>query len=447
MAVMQGPASDTTTAALESARRALARGDLAHAELQLDGLLAARPGDPAVLESAAELAHRRGDLPRLAELLERLHARCPERADLSIDRAMVLQRLGRDGDAAAVLQARLADAPAELSALLLLSTIRARRGEWLPAVGLAMRALDAALATTLPPPAADPPLHAALASARTLLRRRRADAIDAALQPLRERHGEAALARIQAGMDMFLGRRPLVFDHPQQRPAMMFIPGLVPRPFFEREEFPWLRQLEEAVPVIREEFLALQHEHDPAFAPYVQFPDGDPRASVWHEVNNSANWSAFHLYRHGTRVAANADRCPRTSALLESLPLMRIPDHAPEVLFSVLRPHARIPPHYGSINGRLIVHVPLIVPPRCGALQAAGEAREWEEGRCLVFDDSFEHLAWNDSEQTRVVMLVDLWNPQLTQPEREAFSAALVAVDRFHATALAAAGDPVVQSG
>ena len=103
----------------------------------------------------------------------------------------------------------------------------------------------------------------------------------------------------------------------------------------------------------------------------------------------------------------------------------------------MLQPRSRIPPHYGSVNGRLIVHLPLIVPPDCGALQAAGEARGWREGECLVFDDSFQHLAWNASDQVRVVMLLDIWNPQLSAAEREAFSALLVGIDDFHDAAAA----------
>ena len=216
----------------------------------------------------------------------------------------------------------------------------------------------------------------------------------------------------------------------------MYIPGLQPRRFFEREEFPWLAELEAATDVVRAELQALMQDPGAAFAPYVQLDPAHPQAASWTGVNNSPDWSACHLFRHGNEVTANAARCPRTMELLAKLPLMRIRNHAPEVVLSVLRPHAHIPPHYGSVNGRLIVHLPLVVPPDCGFLAVAGEKRGWEEGKCLVFDDSFAHEAWNDSDQTRVVMLLDIWNPQLTAVEQEAFAGAMTSLDEFNVRVL-----------
>ena len=101
-------------------------------------------------------------------------------------------------------------------------------------------------------------------------------------------------------------------------------------------------------------------------------------------------------------------------------------------MFSVLRPGTHIPPHTGVINGRLTVHLPLIVPPDCGALAVAGQAQPWQEGHCLVFDDSYVHEAWNKSAQTRVVLIFDVWNPALTEAEREALSAGIVALGDFN---------------
>lgn len=107
-------------------------------------------------------------------------------------------------------------------------------------------------------------------------------------------------------------------------------------------------------------------------------------------------------------------------------------------MFSILLPGTEIKPHYGSINGRLIVHLPLIVPQNCGGLRVAGETREWVQGQCLVFDDSFEHSAWNHSDQTRVVLILDTWNPALSPAERDGFSALLQTAREFERRHLAA---------
>ena len=97
----------------------------------------------------------------------------------------------------------------------------------------------------------------------------------------------------------------------------------------------------------------------------------------------------------------------------------------------MLKAGAHIPPHTGVANIRLVVHLPLIVPPDCG-IRVGSETRGWEEGRCVVFDDTFEHEAWNKSGQTRVVLICDIWNPYLTPPERDGMRAAIEALGRFN---------------
>jgi aspartyl/asparaginyl beta-hydroxylase (cupin superfamily) len=87
------------------------------------------------------------------------------------------------------------------------------------------------------------------------------------------------------------------------------------------------------------------------------------------------------------------------------------------VMFSLLAPGARIMPHTGMFNTRLVCHLPLIVPPDCG-FRVGNAVREWEEGRLMVFDDSIEHEAWNDSDRDRVVLIFDIWRPDLTARER-----------------------------
>jgi aspartate beta-hydroxylase len=160
--------------------------------------------------------------------------------------------------------------------------------------------------------------------------------------------------------------------------------------------------------------------------------DDAPAAPMWGALNRSPSWTGYHFFRHGERIESHCRRCPRTTAALEALPLLRIPGHAPEALFSVLRPGTHIPPHTGVINGRLTVHLPLVVPEDCGGLAVAREARTWHEGTCLVLDDSFVHEAINRSAQTRVVLIFDLWHPGLPTATRDALAAAIAAYGAFH---------------
>jgi aspartyl/asparaginyl beta-hydroxylase (cupin superfamily) len=93
-------------------------------------------------------------------------------------------------------------------------------------------------------------------------------------------------------------------------------------------------------------------------------------------------------------------------------------------MFSLLAPRTRIPPHTGAANTRLVCHLPLIVPPGCG-FRVGAATREWRVGEAFVFDDTIEHEAWNDSDELRVVLIIDLWAPALNQAERSAIAAVM----------------------
>jgi aspartyl/asparaginyl beta-hydroxylase (cupin superfamily) len=156
-----------------------------------------------------------------------------------------------------------------------------------------------------------------------------------------------------------------------------------------------------------------------------------------HGMLGDPGWSAFYLWQAGAPVPENAARCPATMAALDDAPLCRIPARTPSVLFSLLRPGAHIPPHHGFTNARYICHLPLIVPEGCG-MRVGGETRPWIEGQACVFDDSIEHEAWNrNADQLRVVLIFDIWRPELTEAERKMVGAVLEAVDSY-------AGGPVV---
>jgi len=116
---------------------------------------------------------------------------------------------------------------------------------------------------------------------------------------------------------------------------------------------------------------------------------------------------------------------------VESMPLASIPGHGPEILFSILDPGTEILPHRGVTNTRLVVHLPLIVPPNC-VLELSGEQYIWQEGCIVVFDDTFEHAAWNRSDHTRAILIADIWNPALTDVEQDAISRLVQGIGDFN---------------
>lgn len=235
-----------------------------------------------------------------------------------------------------------------------------------------------------------------------------------------------AAARLAHSLEMLKGQRQI---YPQQ-PSVFYYPYLAQRQFFEREEFDWVAGIEASTPAIRDELQALLEGAD--FRPYVE-NDPDRPQRDFHGLNDNPSWTALYLWRDGKAVEENARRCPRTMAALEKVPLSNIGSRTPAVLFSRLEPGAHIPPHSGMLNCRLICHLPLIVPPGCW-LRVGNETRQWEDGKLLIFDDSIEHEAKNPSGELRIILLFDIWRPELSEEERLAISSIFEAIDRFRGT-------------
>jgi aspartyl/asparaginyl beta-hydroxylase (cupin superfamily) len=210
------------------------------------------------------------------------------------------------------------------------------------------------------------------------------------------------------------------------------VPRLPAIPFFDRAEFPFLAALEAKTDVIRQELESALASAGDEFVPYIQYQAGQP-VNQWQELNHSKRWSTLHLWRGGKAVQANLDRCPETAKALAALPLVDIDGLCPNAMFSALAPKSRIPPHNGETNARVVAHLPLIVPDGC-LYRVGYEQRTWRVGETLIFDDTIEHEARNDSDELRVVLIFDLWNPLLTLEERELVKAMTRRARAFGAT-------------
>ena len=108
------------------------------------------------------------------------------------------------------------------------------------------------------------------------------------------------------------------------------------------------------------------------------------------------------------------------------------PGFAPTAVFSALQPRTHIPAHTGSTNARLLTHLPLILPGPA-RFRVGNDERPWRMGEAWVFDDTIEHEAWNDADETRVILIFDVWNPYLSEAEREMVGAMMAARNAFYA--------------
>jgi len=271
------------------------------------------------------------------------------------------------------------------------------------------------------------PIHELLTRSSELVRQAKVNLLDNALAPLRTQHYAVALQRVAEFSELYIGNIKPRYLHAMQRPAFLYFPDLQPRAFFERQEFDWVTELEAATASIRGELLPVL-QHPEKLKPYVQLDVESP--AEWKELNHSLQWSSLHLYKGGVRQTANCSLCPITTAIVEKLPLIHTPEHSPEVFFSILKPGTHLPPHHGLANYKLAVHLPLIVPADC-AIRVGNETRVWKEGQSLIFDDSFQHEAWNKSSEMRAVLIFEIWNPQLTSAEQQAVKALLSCIQEL----------------
>jgi aspartate beta-hydroxylase len=260
-----------------------------------------------------------------------------------------------------------------------------------------------------------------------------ADANDAALArflesrlaDVRARHADARLDRADRTLGVLVRQRKVY----RPQPSFMYVPGLPDIEFYDREMFPWLDTLEAATADIQAELAAVLADGQDGLEPYVTV-DGVPQPR-WRDLANSRRWSVFYLWRAGAPETVNLARCPKTAKALEAWPKCQLEGTGPTAVFSILDAKTRIPPHVGVNNARLIAHLPLVVPPGCG-FRVGAEQRSWEPGKAFVFDDTIEHEAWNDSDQPRAVLIVDCWNPFLSEAERQAVSTMTAGVSEYY---------------
>lgn len=363
---------------------------------------------------------KRGATQSALAMLNDLEQQEPADPQIKLDIALALRLQGNLAAALAALDAALAIDPYFFLALLSKGSVLEEMGKSRVAAQVYRNALRIAPRPENTPAAFEEPMG----HARRIVEedaREKAEYLRERLGDVRARFAHERLERVDECADIMAGTKRTY----NAEPVQMHVPRLPAIPFFDRGHFPWLEQLEAETEAIREELSVLLAKGLPGFAPYVDFEPGTPE-NQFKELNHSDRWSSLWLWRDGKRQESAMTRCPHTAGVLEQLPLADQPGFAPTALFSALAPHTRIPPHTGSTNARLVVHLPLILPGPAG-FRVGNECREWRLGEAWAFDDTIEHEAWNDSDATRVILIFDIWNPLLSAAEREMICVLLAA--------------------
>lgn len=336
------------------------------------------------------------------------------------------QRNDLDGAFEAIRQALTLDGR-NFGALMMSATMLEREGHAVPAA----LAYGAALANAPPDESVD---------AATLQAIRRGREVHGAYTKQLGEHIHGTIAAAESDctvaerrrIDSFIKMTLRVQPRYQQSPSEYYYPGLPPIEFYDRSEFPWLQEFEAQTDAVRAELANALRENEADFKPYIHYGEHMP-LDQWRELNNSPRWTSYEFYRQGQPIADRCERAPATMRAVQSLPQAAVPLRSPVAMYSALQPRTRIPPHTGVANFRLVVHLPLVIPPGCG-FRVGSETREWRVGESWVFDDTIEHEAWNDSDVPRYILICDIWNPRLSPQERAAIAGVIAATDAFNGT-------------
>jgi aspartate beta-hydroxylase len=194
-------------------------------------------------------------------------------------------------------------------------------------------------------------------------------------------------------------------------------PGLRAQPWYDPSCFSVVKELERLAPAIAKE---------------AKLFDPNRFQEEAESIRRDGRWSVLFLIEMGRRNDAVLARCPTLEGIIKRH--RTLTTRAGLMYFSCLDPHTRVAPHRGPTNVRLRCHLGLDIPPDCG-IRVGGVAGTWQAGRCLVFDDSFTHEVWNDSDRRRLVLILDLWHPDLSEDEADL----LAGLDRYATTSEEAA--------
>ena len=232
------------------------------------------------------------------------------------------------------------------------------------------------------------------------------------LSEARKRYSPAELERVEEAFAIATGSKESVgHEDPAQAGISFFFPGLSAKPWHAKELFPMCAKLEESWEAIRDE-LSYALDNRRGFQQFVRRGTDKQTAE---DAGVPRQWKALYLKEHTEEFPENRTICPETVKIVADEP--RLENY---VFFSALDPGGFIAPHHATYNWVFNIHLGLVVPDKrsdiCG-VRVKDEAKGWEEGKCQVFDSSFEHEAWNKADSTRFILVITTYHPELTDIE------------------------------
>lgn len=234
-------------------------------------------------------------------------------------------------------------------------------------------------------------------------------------------------ARFRNWLMIYFGQKPASFHNPAQQPKFIYYPGLSDKWWFEPREAIGEPANKENLSLVREELANFISKNEAQIQAYV---DEMMPGQEWNDLKGKKKWGALPLLTQNND-SQWLEKLPQTQDFLSQVPLANCPPHSPEVFLSVLEPSVELPEHYGLSNFKLTTHLPVFLPNSENVnITVNGETRRWSLDELLIFDDSFLHSAKNKSEERRVVLIFDIWHPDLSKEERDCLTETIATIDR-----------------
>ncbi|XP_024248382.1 aspartyl/asparaginyl beta-hydroxylase isoform X12 [Oncorhynchus tshawytscha] len=190
------------------------------------------------------------------------------------------------------------------------------------------------------------------------------------------------------------------------------VDGLKAQPWWTPKDTGYMdliKTLERNWRTIRDEALSVMDQTTGLFVPEEE------------NLREKGEWGQFTLWQQGKKAGESCHSVPKTCGLLERYPEATGCKRG-QIKFSVMQPGTHVWPHTGPTNCRLRMHLGLVIPKTGCKIRCTNDTRAWEEGKVLIFDDSFEHEVWQDANSYRLIFIVDVWHPELTQYQRQTLS-------------------------
>jgi len=197
---------------------------------------------------------------------------------------------------------------------------------------------------------------------------------------------------------------------PLHRPVL-FCPGLTEKPWYDSQDFDWVRSLEKQTNLFQKELDTVNSNSHPL----KEYREPIHNGKSYRILHDSGQWNVAYFYFEEKRFDHTCLQFPNIAKFLD-----QFPRRTGLACLSKLDPHTHIKPHCGYFNFILRAHLALEIPSNNCEMRVGNDTRKWIQGECSIFDDTYEHEVWNKSNTSRTVLMFDFFHPELTNKEIEA---------------------------